>query len=235
MADGEALAFEQMLVHNLKAPLTGMLASLEMLYDGDLGELNTAQRSAVNAIQAQGAELSRLIDELLDLGRAESSGFSVRAVPVDPSAFLADIREEWRGRLPRLTSDSAVDVSDALADAGVLRRVFDNLLLNVMVHAGADVAVTMRAERAGDVVRFTVADEGPGVPDADAARIFDPFVTLGGTGAVRTHGLGLAYCRAALAAMDGSIRLVPRERGAAFVMELPAVVVLTRQAMEQDQ
>ncbi len=235
MADGEALAFEQMLVHNLKAPLTGMLASLEMLHDGDLGALNAAQLAAVNTIQAQGAELVRMIDELLELGRAGSSEFSVQRVPVDPSAFLRDLRSEWRARLPRLTSDSTLDVPDAVADPGVLRRVFDNLLMNVLVHAGADVVVTLRAERAGDVVRITVADEGPGVPAADAARIFDPFVTLGGSGNVRTHGLGLAYCRTALAAMEGTIRLVPRERGATFVVELPAAVVLTRQALEQDQ
>jgi len=235
MADGEALAFEQMLVHNLKAPLTGMLASLEMLHDGDLGALNTAQRSAVNSIQAQGADLLRMIDELLELGRAESSELSVQPVPVDPSAFLRALRSEWHARLPRLTSDVTPDVPDALADPGVLRRVFDNLLMNVLVHAGAEVAVVLRAERAGDVVRITVADEGPGVPAADAVRIFDPFVTLGGSGNARTHGLGLAYCRVALAAMDGTIRLFPQDRGATFVVDLPAAIVLTRQALEQDQ
>lgn len=235
MADGEALAFEQMLVHNLKAPLTGMLASLEMLHDGDHGALNAMQLSAVNSIQVQGADLLRMIDELLELGRAESSALSVQAVPVDPSAFLHDLRSQWHARLPRLTSDVTHDVPDAVADPGVLRRVFDNLLMNVLVHAGADMVVRLRAERAGDMVRLTVADEGPGVPAADAARIFDPFVTLGGSGNVRTHGLGLAYCRVALAAMDGTIRLVPGERGATFVVDLPAVVVLTRQALEQDQ
>src|SRR5687767_12997119 len=158
MSDGERLAFEQMLVHNLKAPLTGMLASLEMLHDGDLGTLNAAQLSAVSSIQAQGAELLRMIDELLELGRAESLAFIVQSVPVDPSAFLREVRVEWNGRLPRLTIEETRDVPDAVADPGVLRRVFDNLLMNVMVHAGADVAVTLRAERAGDVVRLTVAD-----------------------------------------------------------------------------
>jgi signal transduction histidine kinase len=235
MADGEALAFEQMLVHNLKAPLTGMLASLEMLYDGDLGELNAGQRSLVGAIQAQGAELVRMIDELLEPGRTESSEFSVQPVPLDTAAFLRDVRAEWEVRLPRLTSEIAPAVADAIADPGILKRVFDNLLMNVLIHAGDDVAVTLRAERAGDVVRITVADDGPGVPAADAMKIFDPFVSLGGSGKLRTHGLGLAYCRAALAAMDGSIRLAPRERGAAFVVDLPAAAVLTRQALEQDQ
>jgi len=235
MADVERRAFEQMLVHNLKAPLTGIMASLEMLGDGDLGELNAVQRTAVSAMQAQGAELVRMLDELLELGRTGSAAFTVQAGPMDLSAFLRGIQVEWTARLSRLTSAVAPDVPDAVADPGVLRRVFDNLLMNVMIHAGPDAAVTLSAERSADVVRITVADDGPGVPAADVERIFDPFVTLGRPGAHRTHGLGLAYCRVALAAMDGTIALVPGDRGATFVVELPAAVVLIRQALEQDQ
>lgn len=235
MADVERLAFEQMLVHNLKAPLTGIMASLEMLSDGDLGVLNAVQHDAVSAMQAQGAELVRMIDELLELGRTRSSAFTVQAVPQDLSAFLRDIGAEWNRRLSRLTIAVAPDVPDVVADADVLRRVFDNLLMNALVHAGPDVSVTLDARRAGDVARITVGDDGPGVRPADAERIFDPFVTLGRPGTHRTHGLGLAYCRAALAAMDGTIVLLPGDRGATFVVELPVAVVLTRQALEQDQ
>lgn len=235
MADVERLAFEQMLVHNLKAPLTGIMASLEMLGDGDLGDLNAVQRTAVSTMQAQGAELLRMIDELLDLGRTGSSAFTVHAGPLDLPAFLRDIQVEWKARLRRLTSTVAPDVPEVVADADVLRHVFANLLMNALIHAGPDVSVTLSAERAGDVVRLTVADDGPGVPAADAERVFDPFVTLGRPGAHRTHGLGLAYCRAALAAMDGTIVLVPAARGATFVVELPVAVVLIRQALEQDQ
>ena len=237
MADAERLAFEQMLVHNLKAPLTGIMASLEMLHDGDLGELSATQRAAVGAMQAQGVELVQMIDELLELGRTESSGFTVQPVPLDPGAFLAEVRTVWAERLPRLTSDVAPDVPELVADAGTLRRVFDNLLMNAMIHAGADAAVSMTAERDGDVVKILVADDGPGIPDGEFNRIFDPFVTLSQSGARRTHGLGLAYCRAALAAMDGTIAVVPPTsgRGATFAIGLPAAVVLTRQALEQDQ
>jgi signal transduction histidine kinase len=237
MADAERIAFEQMLVHNLKAPLTGIMASLEMLHDGDLGELSATQRAAVGAMQAQGVELVQMIDELLELGRTESSTFAVQLVPLDPRAFLAELRDTWGKRLPRLTSDVAPDVPELVADGGTLRRVFDNLLMNAMIHAGADAAVSIIAERDGDVVKILVADDGPGIPAEDVGRIFDPFVTLSQSAARRTHGLGLAYCRAALAAMDGTIAVVPPRsgRGATFAIGLPAAVVLTRQALEQDQ
>lgn len=237
MADAERLAFEQMLVHNLKAPLTGIMASLEMLHDGDLGALSATQRAAVGAMQAQGVELVQMIDELLELGRTESSTFAVQPVPLDPKAFLAAVCAVWADRLPRLTSDVAPDVPELVADAGTLRRVFDNLLMNAMIHAGTDATVSLCAERAGDVVKILVADDGPGIPSEQVERIFDPFVTLSQSGARRTHGLGLAYCRAALAAMDGTITVVPPSsgHGATFAIGLPAAVVLTRQALEQDQ
>ena len=239
MADAERLAFEQMLVHNLKAPLTGIMASLEMLHDGDLGELSATQRAAVGAMQAQGEELVQMIDELLELGRTESSAFSVQPVPLNPGVFLESVRAAWAERLPRLTSDVAPDVPEVVADAGTLRRVFDNLLMNAMIHAGSDASVSIRAVQGGtgDAVRLLVADDGPGIRAEDIERIFDPFVTLNQSGGRRTHGLGLAYCRAALAAMDGSIAALPPTggRGATFAIELPAAVVLTRQALEQDQ
>jgi signal transduction histidine kinase len=234
MSDGGRLAFEQMLVHNLKAPLTGILASLEMLHDGDMGALNEQQRATVSAIQSQSTELGRMIDELLELGRTQSNSFVVQRVPVDPREFLDGVRADWQNRV-HVTSVVSPDVPDVLADATILRRVFDNLLMNASVHAGDNVSVILQAEQSGDFVRFTVADDGPGIPADEAERIFDPFVTLDSSGSRRTHGLGLAYCRAALAAMSGTCALVSSDRGAMFVVQLPAATVLTRQALEQDQ
>ena len=235
MSDGERLAFEQMLVHNLKAPLTGIMASLEMLRDGDLGDLNEAQRSALTGMESQGQELVRMIDELLELGHTQSDSFAVQTVPIAPHEFLSDVRRDWSNRLAHLTSVVSPDVPDVLADATLLRRVLDNLLMNASVHAGPNVSVILQAEQSGDFVRLTVADDGPGIPRAEADRIFDPFVTLDSSGPHRSHGLGLAYCRAALAAMRGTISLAPSEHGAMFVIQLPAATVLTRQALEQDQ
>lgn len=234
MSDGERLGFEQMLVHNLKAPLTGLLASLEMLHDGDLGELNAVQRAEIVTMQEHGAALGRMIDELLDAGRL-AAPFHVQRVPVDPAGFLAELRAEWAARLPRLTSVISSDVPDIVADADMLRRVFDNLLMNASIHVGGNAAVTLRAERLGDAVRISVSDDGPGIPVAHAERIFDPYVTVDAGGPGRSHGLGLAYCRAALAAMGGTIAVAAGGRGATFVIELPAVILPTRQALEQNQ
>jgi len=233
MADRERAAFELMLVHNLKAPLTGIVALLEMLQDGDLGELSDSQRSAVLEMQAHGAEMVKMIDELVDLGHARSSRFAVKRTPIDAATFLREMQSGWIGRLGRLTTSVEPGVPDFEADASILRRVFDNLLMNARVHAGHETTVTLHAERAGDAVHITVADDGPGIPAPDAERVFEPFVTLTRQAENRSHGLGLAYCRAALAAMDGEITLRPAPRGATFVIALPVAVAITRQAAEQ--
>jgi two-component system sensor histidine kinase KdpD len=212
MADRERAAFELMLVHNLKAPLTGIMASLEMLQDGDLGELNDTQRSTVREMRTHGAEMVRMIDA---------------------ATFLREMQSGWVGRLARLTTSVEPGVPEIVADASILRRVFDNLLMNARVHAGQDVTVTLHAERVGDAVHITVVDDGPGIPAQDAERVFEPFVTLTRQAESRNHGLGLAYCRAALAAMNGQITLKATPRGAAFVVALPAAVPVTRQAVEQ--
>ena len=233
MADRERAAFELMLVHNLKAPLTGIVAWLEMLQDGDLGDLNDAQRSAVHEMRTHGAEMVKMIDELVDLGHARSSLFAVKRTPIDAASFLREMQSGWVGRLGRLTTSVEPGVPDFEADASILRRVFDNLLMNARVHAGQETTVALHAERAGDAVHITVADDGPGIPAPDAQRVFEPFVTLTRQAERRNHGLGLAYCRAALAAMDGQITLKPTPRGATFVVALPAAIPVTRQAAEQ--
>jgi signal transduction histidine kinase len=186
-------------------------------------------------MQSHGNDLVRMIDELLELGRTQSASFVVHTVPVDPHGFLSGVREDWDNRLTHLRSVVSPDVPDVLADATILRRVFDNLLMNASVHAGPNVSVILQAEQSGDFVRLTVADDGPGIPREEAERIFDPFVTLDSSGARRTHGLGLAYCRSALASMRGTISLAPSDHGAMFVMQLPAATVLTRQVLEQEQ
>ena len=233
MTDRERAAFELMLVHNLKAPLTGILASLEMLQEGDLGALNDTQRAALGDMQTHGAEMVKMIDELVDLGHARSSNFAAKRAPFDTAVFLRELQVDWSGRLGRLTTSVAPGVPEIEADAVILRRVFDNLLMNARVHAGQGATVRLHAEHAGDTVLITVADDGPGIPAPDAERVFEPFVTLARQAEGRNHGLGLAYCRAALAAMDGQIALGTTAHGATFVVALPVATPVTPQAGER--
>ncbi len=223
---------EQMLVHNLRTPLTGIMASLEMLQDGDFGPLPEAQREVIQAMQAQGEELLVLIDELLEVASLGAPGPTVRLHAVDVAATVLELVAEWAPRFRgRLTSDVTVD-RPAMADERLVRRVVGNLLMNASTHGGRDVSVSIRAEAAGSRVAIVVADDGPGIATAESERVFEPFVTLdaGAARGRRPGGLGLAYCRAAVAAMGGTIALVPSPRGAAFRIELPVAAPVPAEA-----
>lgn len=228
MPDGARGDVEQMLVHNLRTPLTGLLATLEMLDDGDFGALAPAQRDAVARMRAQGGELMALIDELLETWRMEAPAIRLRPERVDLGALLRDVVSEWRSRLGgRLLLEEATTVQPARCDPAIMRRVLGNLLLNAVVHGGDGVSVRLVAGSEGGSVLVDVSDDGPGVAEADAGRIFEKFVR-GGEAAERRpsrgNGLGLAYCRAAMEAQGGGIalRAEPGRRGATFRLALPA-------------
>ena len=187
------------------------------------------------------AQIDPLNGQLLGLTLDEAKGGTMFLLPLEAIySFGRDaVMAESDGSNPEILDcpvpSVRMNITATAADASIMRRVFDNLLMNASLHAGQNASVILQAEQSGDFVRFTVADDGPGVPVEEAERIFDPFVTLASSGTRRTHGLGLAYCRAALAAMRGSISLAPSDHGAMFVIQLPAATVLTRQALEQDQ
>ncbi|HEX9565310.1 MAG TPA: HAMP domain-containing sensor histidine kinase [Gemmatimonadaceae bacterium] len=225
MTDGARSDVEQMLVHNLKTPLSGLMATLEMLGDGDFGPIGPRQRDAVDAMRAQGEEMLALVDELLEVWRMESPGIGARLAPVPLTGLLRHVVAEWSPRLPgRLHVSADEGLPDVIADDLVLHRVLGNLLLNSIVHGGDSVSVRIAVTSVGQTVQLDVEDDGPGIPDGDADRIFEKFARGGPGGAARRgSGLGLAYCRAAMIAQGGQIALHRGGGGgAAFRLVLPA-------------
>lgn len=93
-----------------------------------------------------------------------------------------------------------------------------NLLLNAADAVGGQGRLRLTAELVGELVYLDFHDSGPGVPEADRGRIFDPFFSTKEPGA--GSGLGLAVCRSILQAYGGDVTLLPTERGACFRVTL---------------
>ena len=151
-----------------------------------------------------------MIDELLDLARAESPSFPVQRFPSISAAFLREVQAPTGiGRLPppdewRRAGRSRMSWPTRY----VLRRVFDNLLMNARVHAGAGCHGHAARRAAGDTVRITGRGRWTRHPCAGRRACVRPVCdAVHARLRAATHGLGLAYCRAALAAMDGTITL----------------------------
>ncbi len=209
--------------HELRTPISALQAKLENVADG----VEPADEEMVRAMLAQVERLGRLVAQLLDLSRLESRAVPLDVRPFDVGVVLAHVaREASLGGPPDV--ELAVDAPAGLladGDAERVHQVVANLVENAVRHSPRPGRVTIAASAAGERVRITVADDGPGIAEQDADRVFERFYradaarSAGGGGA----GLGLAIARWIVELHGGDIRVERGEpRGCRMVVELPA-------------
>lgn len=218
----------KMIVHDLKTPLTSVLATLELLGDGDLGPLSERQREAIIDTHAKAEELLTLIDDLLEVRRMEETSITLHGEEIDPGGLLEEMLRDWTLRFQQertvAAAEVAADTPRFHGDRGMLKRVLGNLIQNALVHSGTPIELTLVARPDPRGIRFTVIDTGPGIPPEYHDVIFQKFeqVRLANAPRVRTSGLGLTFCRLVVEAHGGRIWVQSREgKGSAFHFILP--------------
>ncbi|MDP2300701.1 MAG: ATP-binding protein, partial [Actinomycetota bacterium] len=198
----------------------------ETLLDGDVPEEDA--RQFLSTVVRESERLGRLANDLIALQRIEGA---TGELPISRVDLLATARLAIAGLAP-LTDGRGVSVTlegaapAVLGDADRLHQVFANLIDNAsrMTLEGGTVTVSLSAEDGFAVAR--VLDEGPGISDADAARVFDRFYRAQpsrdrGTGGA---GLGLAIVAAIVRSHAGTITAAAREGGGSvFTLKLPAL------------
>ncbi len=210
--------------HELRSPLARMKISLELLREGRGG----ADRIA--GLEADVDALDALVEELLLASRIDLGAVSLTPEPLD----LAELcREAWTRvaaeaatRGTTLALDLGADATHVAADRALALRLLGNLFENAVRHGGPG-EVRISSERHHDRVRITVADQGPGVAEADLARLFEPFFRADRSRSRRTGagGLGLMIVRRAVEAHGGSVQARRADpRGLAVTFDLPAGV-----------
>src|SRR3954471_16707353 len=129
----------KMIVHDLKTPLTSVLATLEMLSDGDFGQVSIRQKAAIADGETKAEDLLALIDDILEVARIEEATISLSLGPIAPGALLAELIHEWGHRFQQEQSTAAISVSDDApvftADRNLIKRVFSNLIQNAVTHS----------------------------------------------------------------------------------------------------
>ena len=228
----------KMIVHDLKSPLTSVLATLELLGDGDFGQLTDDQKRAVGDAEGKAEDLLTLIEDILEVARIEEAAVTLTRSPIAPAALLSELYYEWQHRFQQEGTRATIKIDDDTpvfhADKALLKRVFSNLIQNAVSHSSRAVELSISAKRSGDAILFTVADNGPGIPPEYHEVIFRKFgqVASGAiTPRVRSSGLGLTFCKLVVDLHGGMIWLKSREgEGSVFYVQLP----LTAQS-EQDQ
>ena len=221
----------KMIVHDLKTPLTSVLATLEMVADEDFGPITLEQKHALGDAESKAEDLLALIGDLLEVAKVEETGLTLETRPLAPGAFVAELLHEWHVRFTQegavVESNVADDAPAFEADKPLLKRVFSNLLQNALTHSGRSIEmrVTVRASDGG--VLFGVQDNGPGIPAEFHEIIFQKFgrAKAGNVPRVRSSGLGLAFCKLVVEAHGGRIwvKSAPGE-GSTFYVQLPTRV-----------
>ncbi|HET7565952.1 MAG TPA: ATP-binding protein [Gemmatimonadaceae bacterium] len=219
----------KMIVHDLKTPLTSVLASLEMVLDGDFGTVSQMQRQALGDAEAKAEDLLALIEDLLEVARIEETEIQLDLQPIAPGVLLAEVVHEWHVRFQQEHATVVVDVADEApviqGDKGLLKRVLSNLIQNALTHSARSVELTLSARRGTNGgILLTVSDNGPGIPPEYHEIIFRKFeqVKKPEIPRVRSSGLGLAFCKLAVEAHGGRIWVRSSEgQGSHFHIALP--------------
>jgi two-component system sensor histidine kinase KdpD len=214
-------ALLQSVSHDLRTPLTAITASASALRES----VPEHERDALlGGIEQEARRLVRLVDNMLDLSRIEAGALHPRLtlMPVDELLYAAvdDATAALDGQF--VDVDGAPDLPAVNVDETMIRQVLVNLLENAS-RADPDDAIGLYATSAGTTLRITVVDHGPGVPEAERRRIFEPYYRLRKSRDGRTGtGLGLAISRGYVEAHGGKLRVEPTPGGGAtFVVELP--------------
>lgn len=219
----------KMIVHDLKSPLTSVLATLEMLLEGDFGALSEQQRSALGDAEGKAEDLLALIEDLLEVRRIEETALTLNLEPIAPGALLTEIVHEWSHRFQqdgaRATTDASDDAPVFHADRQLIKRVVGNLIQNALTHSATAVTLQLSVRKEGEGVLFTVADNGPGIPPEYHEIIFRKFeqVRTPNVPRVRSSGLGLAFCKLVVESHGGRIwvQSAGEGQGSAFHFSLP--------------
>ncbi|VVT09640.1 sensor histidine kinase KdpD [Rhizobium sp. EC-SD404] len=215
--------------HDLRTPLVSIIGAATSLVDADEA-LGVAGRHAMaETIRDEGERLNRYVQNLLDMTRLGYGALKVARQPVD-------LREVIGRALRCLESDLAghrvvrtlpASLPDVSGDAVLLEQVVMNILDNASKYAPPGSQVTLSAEATAEFVSVAIADEGPGIPEADRAHVFDMFFRVrAGDGQPGGTGLGLAIAKGIIEAHGGSIRTEPAKAdgtGTRMVLTLPTI------------
>jgi two-component system, sensor histidine kinase and response regulator len=219
----------KMIVHDLKSPLTSVLATMEMLMDGDFGQLTAQQRSAMGDAEGKAEDLLALIEDLLEVRRIEETALTLNLTPIAPGALLTETVHEWQHRFQQDKATARIEAADDApvfhADRPLIKRVLGNLIQNALTHSASAVTLILSVRREGDGVLYTVSDNGPGIPPEYHEIIFRKFeqVRTPHVPRVRSSGLGLAFCKLVVESHGGRIWVQSsgERQGSAFHFSLP--------------
>jgi two-component system, sensor histidine kinase and response regulator len=211
-----------MIVHDLRTPLTALIVGIEMLEMG--GTLNGTQQEIIAIAAGGGRTLLGMINDLLDVEKMESGSSELQYDEINAASLVAAaigqvafLGEESR---TALVTDVAADLPAFSGDGRKLIRTLVNLIGNAVKFTGAGTVTVSARQNDPATIRFSVRDTGQGIPAESFGRIFEKFGQLDSR-RIGT-GLGLAFCKLAVEAHGGRIMVESTMgKGSTFSFTIP--------------
>ena len=224
--------------HELRTPLTSIVGSLGLLAGGAAGPLPEKAARLIGIAQSNSQRLVRLINDILDIEKIESGEMTLRRDPVEVRDLAGRSIDSVRG-MADATGVSVVLTAGAPAmvsgDLDRLIQVVVNLLSNAVKFSPPGETVEVTAEPVGRIIRLSVRDRGPGIPDAFRARIFDKFAQADASDSRQRGGtgLGLAISREIAERHGGRLWFESVvDQGSTFHLDLPMTAAVETTAPE---
>ena len=219
--------FVSSVTHELRTPLTSMVGYLELLRDGEVGELNPEQQHMFEIIDRNCRRLDNLIGDILVTARFDSGRLQLHLAEVDVADVVANEVQSIaavagaRGVRVHFVIDEP-GPPHVIADERLLSQLLANLLSNAVKFTASDGNVTVTLAERGGVVMLDVQDTGVGIPSDDIEKIFERFYRASTAETIAGTGLGLSIVKAITEAHGGTIEVTSALGvGTTFHVELP--------------
>lgn len=221
--------FVSQVSHELRTPLTAIKGFTDLLLDGDAGDVNEEQQEYLDIVKSNVDRLVALINDLLDISRIESGRIKLQLAPIDLADIIRSVAATMRplleGKQQTLTTVCvAPDLPPAMGDHDRVVQVVTNLLSNAHKYTQAGGSISVSAERAGDMLRVAVQDNGMGIPADDIPKLFTRFFRVDSslTREIGGTGLGLSIVKSIVELQGGAVSVDSEPgQGSTFAFTLP--------------
>ncbi len=203
--------FVSMVSHELRTPLTSIKGYVDLIVDGDAGEINDIQREFLQIVQENSDRLVSLINDLLDISRIESGRVHLKIEPLDAGEIIENVMDTFGAvadtQKVTLNSHVARGLPSMAGDRDRTGQVLMNLVSNAIKYSPGGGSVTIEAKRQGGEVVLSVTDTGIGISDEDQRQLFTKFFRVDSslTREIGGTGLGLSICKSVVELQGGRI------------------------------
>ncbi len=218
--------------HEFRTPLTSLRMAIHLCLEQTVGPLTEKQDDLLHAAREDCERLQTMVDDLLDLSRIEAGRITMHPQPIAIPTLIDTMIDAHRTVAEEhgilLHAVAPLAETEVLADPDRIPIVLNNLITNAIRHTPREGEITVRTEAENGMVRFAVADTGPGIAQEHLPHLFDKFFRIPGT-AAGSAGLGLSITKEIVQAHGGEVGVESEVgRGSTFWFTLPQVLYSRR-------